>query len=76
YLAEMLGVQRTTVSTVARALQDHGLIRYRRGTIRILDRPGIEARACECYEAVERHFREVLPEVRPQKVLDSLDPAS
>lgn len=71
YLAEMLGVQRTTVSAVARALQDQGLIRYRRGSIRILDRTGIEARACECYAAVERHFREVLPEVRPQKVVDT-----
>ena len=71
YLAEMLGVQRTTVSRVARALQDRGLIRYRRGTIRMLDRAGIEARACECYESVERHFREILPEIRPQKVVDT-----
>jgi CRP-like cAMP-binding protein len=71
YLAEMLGVQRTTVSTVARALQDQGLIRYRRGTIQVLDRAAIEARACECYENVERHFREVLPEIRPQKIVDS-----
>jgi CRP-like cAMP-binding protein len=71
YLAEMLGVQRTTVSAVARALQDQALIRYRRGSIRILDRAAIEHRACECYAAVERHFREVLPEVRPQKIVDS-----
>jgi CRP-like cAMP-binding protein len=71
YLAEMLGVQRTTVSAVARALQDQGLIRYRRGSIRILDRTAIERRACECYASVERHFREVLPEVRPQKIADA-----
>lgn len=71
YLAEMLGVQRTTVSAVARTLQEQGLIRYRRGTIRILEREMVEARACECYESVERHFREVLPEVRPQKIVDS-----
>ena len=44
YLAEMLGVQRTTVSAVARTLQDQGLIRYRRGTIRMLDRAAIENR--------------------------------
>ena len=69
YLAEMLGVQRTTVSAVAKALQDQGLIAYRRGAISILDRAGVEARSCECHGAVERHFREVLPEVRPQKVL-------
>jgi CRP-like cAMP-binding protein len=69
YLAEMLGVQRTTVSAVASALQDQGLIAYRRGAITLLDRDAVEARSCECYEAVERHFRDVLPEVRPQRVL-------
>jgi CRP-like cAMP-binding protein len=73
YLAEMLGVQRTTVSAVARALQDQGIIRYRRGTIHILDRAAAEERACECYQMVERHFREVLPEVRPQKIVDAAD---
>jgi CRP-like cAMP-binding protein len=76
YLAEMLGVQRTTVSAVARSLQGQGLIRYRRGTIRILNRTAVESRACECYQSVERHFREVLPEVRPQKILDQSDKAS
>ena len=75
YLAEMLGVQRTTVSAVAGSLQDQGLIRYRRGIIRILDREGVERRACECYASVERHFREVLPEVRPQKIVDTSDQA-
>ncbi|HEY0312921.1 MAG TPA: Crp/Fnr family transcriptional regulator [Allosphingosinicella sp.] len=71
YLAEMLGVQRTTVSAVASALQEQGLIAYRRGAITVLDRVGVEGRACECYSAVERHFRDVLPEVRPQKILDA-----
>src|SRR3954447_14523215 len=66
YLAEMLGVQRTTVSAVARGLQEQGLIGYRRGTIRMLDREAVEARSCECYGTVKRHFHEVLPEVRPQ----------
>jgi CRP-like cAMP-binding protein len=76
YLAEMLGVQRTTVSAVARMLQDQGLIRYRRGTIQIVDRAAIEKRSCECYESVERHFRDVLPEIRPQKIADAADEAS
>ncbi len=76
YLAEMLGVQRTTVSGVARSLQEQGLIRYRRGTIQILERERLEAKACECYGNVERHFLEVLPEVRPQKVLDNSGQAS
>ena len=76
YLAEMLGVQRTTVSGVARSLQDQGLIRYRRGTIQILERDRLEAKACECYGNVERHFMQVLPEIRPQKVLDNSGQAS
>ena len=53
YLAMMLGVQRTTVTALAQALQSAGLIRYRRGSVEILDREGVEARSCECY-AVDR----------------------
>jgi CRP-like cAMP-binding protein len=71
YLAEMLGVQRTSVSPIARSLQDKGLIRYRRGRIEILDRPGLEQSACECYHSVERHFAAVLPEPKPQKLIDA-----
>ena len=73
YLAEMLGVQRTTVTAVARMLQEQGLIRYRRGSIQILDRAAVEKRSCECYYNVERHFREVLPEIRPQKIIDAAE---
>jgi CRP-like cAMP-binding protein len=50
FLAEMLGVQRTTVSMLAKELQEDGLIDYRRGRIEISNRKGLEARACECYE--------------------------
>jgi CRP-like cAMP-binding protein len=71
YLAEMLGVQRTTVSGVARHLQERGLISNMRGRMVILDRTGIEACACECYAAVRNHFRAVLPETRPQSVLEA-----
>jgi CRP-like cAMP-binding protein len=49
FLADMLGVQRTTVTTVARALQDKGFIRYRRGVVDVVNRAGLEADACECY---------------------------
>jgi CRP-like cAMP-binding protein len=63
FLSEMLGVQRTTVTTVARELQDHGLIAYRRGKIEILDRPGLERKACECYaagrRAIDKVFRDI-----------------
>jgi len=58
FLSQMLGVRRTTVTLVARALQTAGLIRYRRGRIDIIDRPGLEEAACECYSVI-RH--ETLP---------------
>ncbi|MDB5461264.1 MAG: transcriptional regulator, Crp/Fnr family [Caulobacteraceae bacterium] len=61
FLADMLGVQRTTVTVVARALQAAGLIRYRRGVVDILDRAGLEAIACECYGTVRRNYERLLP---------------
>ena len=63
-LADMLGVQRTTVTAVAKALQDEGLIRTGRGKIEILDRAKLERRACECHAQVEAHFQRMLPEVK------------
>lgn len=61
FLADMLGVQRTTVTAVAGALQAKGLIRYRRGIVDILDRPGLEAMTCECYGSVRRNYERLLP---------------
>jgi CRP-like cAMP-binding protein len=61
FLADMLGVQRTTVTAVARVLQANGLIRYRRGVVDILDRPGLEGCACECYDAVRRIYDRLVP---------------
>ncbi|CAN5711479.1 Crp/Fnr family transcriptional regulator [soil metagenome] len=52
HLSIMLGVQRTTVTTLAASLQAQKIIRYSRGKIRILDREALKGRACECYEAV------------------------
>lgn len=52
YLAIMLGVQRTTVGAAASRLKAEGLIRYSRGQLEVLDRPGLERRSCECYGAV------------------------
>ena len=62
-LAEMLGVQRTTVSGVAKALEQRGLIRQHHGHVEVIDRGGLEEACCECYQAVEDHFSLLLPEV-------------
>jgi CRP-like cAMP-binding protein len=60
-LAEMLGVQRPSVSVVTRQLQMAGLIAQRRGVIRIMDRPGLEDVACECYGIIRETFSRLLP---------------
>ena len=54
FLSYMLGVRRAGVSVVTNALQAQGLIRQSRGRITLLDRAGLEARACTCYRVVER----------------------
>ena len=60
YLAAMLGVQRPSVSVVAQAFQQEGTIRYSRGQLNVLDRPGLEAAACECYFVVRDRYRSLL----------------
>jgi CRP-like cAMP-binding protein len=52
FLSHMLGVRRNTVSVEAHAVQEAGLIRYRRGNITILNRDGLEDCACECYSVI------------------------
>jgi len=59
FLAQMLGVRRTSVNSAAGALQKLGLIRYRRGLIQILNRPAIEAASCECYEVVLADYERI-----------------
>jgi CRP-like cAMP-binding protein len=61
FLSQMLGVRRTTVTLIARALQKRGLVRYRRGKIEIVDRAGLEKCACECYGTVRRQIEEYFP---------------
>ena len=61
FLAEMLGVQRSTVSLITRTFQSAGLITQRRGGISICDRNALEHRSCECYCAVRRTFDRLLP---------------
>jgi CRP-like cAMP-binding protein len=62
-IANMLGVRREGVTEAAGKLQSAGLIHYSRGRISVLDRPGLEARVCECYEVVRQEFRRLLPDV-------------
>ena len=62
-IANMLGVRREGVTEAAGNLQKAGLITYRRGHIRVLDRARLEARACECYAVVKKEFDRLLPEV-------------
>jgi CRP-like cAMP-binding protein len=60
-IASMLGVRREAVTEAAGKLQDAGLIRYSRGHITILDRPGLESKVCECYAVVKREYDRLLP---------------
>jgi CRP-like cAMP-binding protein len=61
-IANMLGVRREGVTEAAGELQRAGLIRYSRGRITVTDRPGLEARVCECYQVVKTEFDRLLPE--------------
>jgi CRP-like cAMP-binding protein len=60
-IANMLGVRREGVTEAAGKLQSAGLIQYSRGRITVVDRPGLEARACECYDVVKRESDRLLP---------------
>jgi CRP-like cAMP-binding protein len=60
-IANMLGVRRQGVTESAGKLEHEGLIRYSRGLITVLDRPGLEKRACECYAVVKSETARLLP---------------
>jgi len=60
-IANMLGVRREGVTEAALKLQKLGLIRYSRGRIQVLDRHGLEARTCECYDVVRKEYARLLP---------------
>lgn len=62
-IANMLGVRREGVTEAALKLQSAGLIKYSRGRIRVLDRPGLEQRTCECYAVVKKEYDRLLPDL-------------
>ena len=63
-LASMLGVRRESVTAAAGSLQQGGYIRYRRGHIAVVDRGGLQTRACECYAVVRRETSRLLSDVQ------------
>ena len=60
YLAEMLGVRRTSVTAVAHTLQEAGLIKYARGKIQIVNAKKLQENACECYGSVKAHYERLI----------------
>jgi len=60
FLAQMLGTQRNSVSLVANAMQQSGLIRYRRGQIEITNLNGLEEHSCECYATVKAYYAKLI----------------
>jgi CRP-like cAMP-binding protein len=60
FFSQMLGVQRTTINLVEKALQNAGLIQIGRGRISVLDPDGLHAVACDCYDRIERRYEELL----------------
>jgi CRP-like cAMP-binding protein len=74
YLAQMLGVHRSTVIRVARPLRESGAIRYARGRITVLNRAKLEKASCECNGAIARHFARILPQFWQQRVNNAKGP--
>jgi Mn-dependent DtxR family transcriptional regulator len=60
-IANTLGVRREGVTEAAGKLQAAGIIKYRRGRIRIVERARLESRACECYAVVKNSYNRLLP---------------
>lgn len=68
----MLGVRREGVTAAAGNLQRRGLISYRRGHIKVINRPGLEAAVCECYAVVKTEFDRLLTDIPPKDPLHVL----
>jgi len=66
-IASLLGVRRESVTEAAGKLQKAGIIEYSRGLIKVLDRPKLEKKVCECYEVVKQEYDRLLPHPRSAK---------
>lgn len=75
-VASMLGVRREGVTEAAGNLQRAGLISYRRGHIAVLDRSGLEGRACECYAVVKNELNRLLSDVKYRQDVPATDVTS
>jgi CRP-like cAMP-binding protein len=70
-VAGLLGVRRESITEAAGRLQQVGFIRYRRGHIDVLDRIGLQSRACECSAAVKNEMNRLLPGARPRQGVEA-----
>jgi CRP-like cAMP-binding protein len=71
-VASLLGVRRESITEAAGRLQQFGFIRYRRGHIDVLDRIGLQSRACECYFAVKNEMDRLLPDATSRQDVAAL----
>ena len=62
-IAAMLGVRRVSITDAARKLQAAGLISYRRGRIRVLDKRGLAKQSCECYRFIRQEYARLTGEL-------------
>jgi CRP-like cAMP-binding protein len=65
-IANLLGVRRESITEAAGKLQKDGIITYSRGLIKVMDRPRLELKVCECYEVVKNEFERLLPHAKKQ----------
>ena len=71
FMAQMMGVRRTSVTVVAKQIQKEGLISYHRGKVNIFSIDLIEQRACECHSAVRARYRMLFGEPKPLRRLQT-----